>query len=90
MVYEEKVVTKYEMDRFLKGEQDTKVHEIWNNMIATFPEALKKEASEKGFKLNEVDRAMGLTTYMIELISPSDDLRKEVESQIPFIICNNE
>lgn len=88
--YNEQVISKYDLEKFNKGEANTKIHQIWQNVISEFPEKLKKEAETKGFTLKKIDELMGLTNFSIEPNEPSEALKKELLFHNLFIICVND
>lgn len=52
---DEQVITKYDLEKFNRGGSNTRVHEIWNNIISSMPEKLKIEAQVKGFTLKKIE-----------------------------------
>lgn len=85
---DEQVISKYDLEKFNNGEPNTRVHEIWNNIVSTMPENLKLEAQTKGFTLKKMEEEyMGLVDYEILVNNPSEELNNELLKHHLFIIC---
>jgi len=86
----EKIITKYDLQLFKEGIKDTRIHQIWNKIVSTFPIDLKEEASQKDFKLKELNTSIDLTNFIIQVDNPSFELEKELFRHNLFIICIND
>lgn len=86
----EQVVSRDELERYNKGENNTEVQRIWEKMINSFSRTSREEAMKKGFTLKKIDELMGLTNFIIEVENPSEELQGELNKQNLFIICIND
>lgn len=59
---ENPVVTKLDIEKFNKGEENSEVENIWKSIVNHLPQNLRSEALKKQILLEELSREMDLIT----------------------------
>jgi hypothetical protein len=86
--YSRRVIPKREYERYLNKEKDTKIHQIFQEILNTLPPLLKKEAIDKGLNIIESeDHSLDLINLQIIVKDASNALENAILEEEPFIIC---
>ncbi|MBN1618647.1 hypothetical protein JW887_04905 [Candidatus Dojkabacteria bacterium] len=84
------VIDKADLYAYIKGEANTKVHSIWNQIVAQLDEKGRREAILKGFFLrkNSSVEEDSLAKYlMFDVKHGSKELKNQLFQIAPYIIC---
>ena len=88
MDYRNRIINKADLEAYLAGKDNLKVNRIFNKILSEMPLELRKEALDKGLQLKEIDRAMDLITFVIDVPHASEELKSMLASVDPFVICD--
>ena len=85
---EEQIVSLNDYNKFMSGEKNTRINEIWKNILNEMPEELKTEAEGKGFTLDELSRTSFDRSYIINIPNASKELQDYIRDNVyPHITC---
>lgn len=78
-------ISKKQYDKYKKGEEVTEITNYLNTILDTLPSKLKREAQDKGFKLEETDISMEILTLHVIVSNGSEELNHALANE--FIFC---
>lgn len=83
-------IVRTDLLNFLKGDKNTAIHDIWEELLRRLPVELKKEAERRAFNLvkskyNQEDQ--NAEYLQIKIQNCSKELKKKLNELVPYIIC---
>lgn len=85
---DDQIITFWDYSKFIRNEKNTKIHRIWERFISQMPEELKREAIEKGFKLEETSRTTFDINFLIQIPNASAELKNFISQNLyPHFTC---